>query len=285
MKFSYSEKEFICEYGKCSRAPLPFKEECIETARTISEQAKALGRIPVICLSGGLDSEVIVRSFMDAGVDFKLMTWRFKDKLNEHELAYVRMFCTQHGLETEYFDISPFWLNSPEAQKLFLDAHTTYLPFAYNMRLMNHIWANGGFPVLGEEGQLERSGQEWKYVEYEYDRALFRHAELHGMQSAGFLQHTVEILASFLTHPLMIELATGKNKLANILLTTSTPIKYQMYMEAWPDLKPRKKYTGIERIQEFVYENTTMLNATYGIAENRTWVKPYAAFVASLTDK
>lgn len=284
MKFPYSPHLFICNYGKAKYIPISFKDECINTARLLSQEAKTLGRVPTICLSGGLDSEVIVKSFLDAGEPFKLATFEFPNKLNEHEIAYTKMFCNEHQLETEYYPIDiASWIASAEAEKMFVETKAQYLPYVSHMKLISHIWENNGFPIVGEEGQLERLEGFWHYVEHEHDRTLYRYADLHGIEgSMGFLQHTPEMLLAMFQDPLMEELGTRQNKLANILLYTSREIKYRMYVRCWPDLKPRTKMTGAERIGKLVDERTFELFDKYGGQENRDWIMPYYGFVKSL---
>lgn len=287
MKFPYNEDRFICEYGIAKYIPVSFKDECINTAKRINEEAKAAGLIPTICLSGGLDSEVIVKSFIDAGVDFRLATFRFPDKLNEHELAYVNMFCKRHNLQTEFLDIDiKNFIVSEEAEKIFVETRAKYLPYVSHIKLIQHIWNNGGYPVVGEEGQLERAGTEWSYVEHEHDRTLFRYCEIHDIEGCmGFLQHTPEILLAMFQDPRMVELGLGKNKLANILLYTSRKIKYEMYIECWPNLVPRPKMTGAERIEQLVAEHTRLLYVKYGTDENRHWKMSYTDFINILIGK
>ena len=71
--------KFFIEFGKLTRQPLSWKEECIETARLIYETAN---EIPFVMFSGGLDSQIVVEAFRLSGVPFNVVTIRFNDNWN-----------------------------------------------------------------------------------------------------------------------------------------------------------------------------------------------------------
>ena len=71
-----SDKEdcFFIDFQACSRKPLPFRQECAATARYIADTTKE----PLIVLmSGGIDSEIVVRSFLEAEASFKVVFFFF----------------------------------------------------------------------------------------------------------------------------------------------------------------------------------------------------------------
>ena len=60
-------------------------------------------------LSGGMDSEVVVKAFLEAKVPFKTSTFRIMDSdviMNPHEIKNVERFCAANNLMPSYFDIS-----------------------------------------------------------------------------------------------------------------------------------------------------------------------------------
>jgi hypothetical protein len=181
-----------CSYARALRVPGTFKEECINTAKILGQEAARLNRVPMIFLSGGLDSEVVVKAFIEAGVDFQTVTFKFKDNHNQHEIHYVEKFCKHHGITPRYLEIDIIdWLETTEAKDLFVNSYCTYTEMLPHMKLMNTVWNDwGGMPVLGN-GDLyvvrdinpvwrmqDRTASQyiWKYVEYEYILAWFRHA-------------------------------------------------------------------------------------------------------------
>ena len=90
------DSKFECHYQKAKYMPSlvdGYKEEAIKICNHISDYAIANKQIPTILLSGGLDSEVVVRAFIDSGREFQCVTHRFANDLNKHEIEYIDYFC------------------------------------------------------------------------------------------------------------------------------------------------------------------------------------------------
>lgn len=271
---------FWCKYSRCSREPLSFKEECIETAKLISTKATEMGRTLYLFLSGGLDSEVMVKSFIAAGIDFRIITFKFKYGLNQHELALVDEFIKLNCLEGrhEYFEIDLVkWLRT--TADLAADAQVSNAGNLPHMYLMSHVWENlNGLPVLGNgDVYLEQIDGEWKYVELEYMLSWFRHAVKHKIYGAiGFYQFTPEITLAMLREPKIERLGLGKDAYANKLSDTSRFVKYRVYLEHWPDLKLRPKFSGTESALKIFNAHTDKLQELDSSAYDDKFMLSYA---------
>jgi hypothetical protein len=234
-------------------------------------------------LSGGQDSEVVVKAFLEAGVPFELLTYRFSNDENMHEMCYVDVFCKRHGLTPTYydFDIRP-WIQSKEAAEFFEASKTVHAGMLPHMKVMKHIVDSGGYPILGNgEVLLKRHGTKWNYIEYEYDLAWYRFAEAYSLPScAGFFQENPEIMLAALLDPITIKLGVGMNKTA-MLLDTSTEVKYDMYKSHWSDIVRRPKYRGGELIYPFFPMMTKKL-LSGRMQNDRTWTTPYETMVGEL---
>lgn len=240
-----------CQYARCTREPADFKEECKTTARLIAVQAKNIGRKPVLMLSGGLDSEVMTMAFMEAGVDFSVVTYEFEAGLNSHEINYVNKFKGRHDLNHTFykFDIKA-WLKSDEAHTMFKNTMVTSAGSLPHMKLIQHIWQEGGVPVVGNgDLYLENTSNGWQYTEMEYMLAWHRFAiDNKILCSTAFFQHTPEIVLAAVRHPVFQRLGTGLNSSANIIFKNSRYVKCEMYREIWPELEKRQKFHGAELI-------------------------------------
>ena len=284
--FSFNSGEtFTCAFTAANRAPLDFRSECANTARLLADEAKALNRVSTIFLSGGMDSEVVCMAFIEAQVPFKAITFRYPNGLNEHETAYVDKFVARTGIEHSYFDIDiQKWAFSAEAEELFLESESNHFEFMPHMKLMNHVWCNGGMPVMGNhEVEFCLVDGVWSYVKQEYAVPLFKHLKLYGMQgTVGFLQHTTEQVLAMALHPRMRALCEGKNKLANLLLKSSNEVKYEVYKDCWPEMEVRPKQTGAERVRGLMISRAHEMQKKQGRLFNRKWVVPYNQFIERL---
>lgn len=273
-----------CSYSRATRIPTSFSDECVRTAELVKSQADAHKRPVYVLLSGGLDSEVTAKAFVEAGIDFQPITFRFPNKLNEHELVYVRKFCDRHGLEPQYYDLDiKSWATSQEAKELFVNSQAHFYEMVPHMKLLDVIWHKyGGMPVMGN-GDLfmEQTETGWQYIEFEYILAWFRHA-IHSkiLGGIGFFQHTPEMTLAALRDPQMEKIGFGTDVTANTLLKDGRMAKYVMYRKHWPDLERRPKFNGGELLHKFYHELAEPLRQARTVQFNDKWTMPYAQFRA-----
>lgn len=277
------ENALYCRYERCTREPGSFRAECVQTALLIGEHAKKLGRTPYVLLSGGMDSEVAVLAFIEAGVPFKAITFRFKNLLNAHEIVHVERF-KKLGFAHEYFDIDILsWYKTPEAAKLFDESQCASFTMVPHMKLMSHVHELGGLPVLGNgDVYLEQDAGRWKYVELEYMLAWYRHAIKNRILGAiGFFQFTPEITLAMLREPKIQAIGENRDPYATKIYETSRFIKYAIYRKFWPELVNRQKYGGQERVREQFKARSLELLGSRDPYNDKVWCE-YSDFRAML---
>lgn len=89
-----------------------FAETCMSLALKISDACEKHGIKPTLLYSGGLDSEFMCRMFMDAEVDFQIVSFKFADGSNDYEWKYVEKFVEKYpDIEHHLFeiDIDKLW--------------------------------------------------------------------------------------------------------------------------------------------------------------------------------
>ena len=82
------ELTWTVDFGFCEYKPTNFKDECYRAARLITDSTT---EIPNIMFSGGNESEVVVRSFMDQEIPFKVSILKFKKNLNLNHLLKISL--------------------------------------------------------------------------------------------------------------------------------------------------------------------------------------------------
>lgn len=287
-KENYLTDNFFCNYSRCIREPLSFKEECINTAAEVHKQAVSLGKVPYILLSGGLDSEVVVKSFIDAGLAFKTISFRYENDQSSHEEIYIDKFVFDHKLDHSYYDINPAWLLSNEAILYCEQSACVRSEMLPHMKLIKHVWDNlNGFPILGN-GDLYASKEinkywllkdrslpkyEWLYVEYEYIVAWFRFAIANNiLGSLAFFQHNPYIVLSMIREPAMKKCLNDEL----IYKLSSRSTKPVIYKKHWPDLAIRMKYHGSEKVNGICIDLNRKLSSMY-FSDNK-WELPINDF-------
>jgi hypothetical protein len=98
-------KEDKCwvKFGKCTKRPKDFRSECIRAARLIYESTD---KKILIHLSGGIDSEIICRSFLGAKLPFDVCIWEFDHGHNKHDITYAIDFCKRYDIKPNFLKIN-----------------------------------------------------------------------------------------------------------------------------------------------------------------------------------
>ena len=137
------DQQWFARYGVCERAPYSFDVECFETAKLI----RRLQPDPIwILFSGGADSEVVLRSFLQQNITVKVAILRFKNDLNIHDIAYAVIACEKLHVSYQFFDLDllKFWEN--EALDLAKSAQCITPLLLPTMWLVDQL---DGYSVLG----------------------------------------------------------------------------------------------------------------------------------------
>lgn len=260
------KNQWWVSYGKCKTPPLTFHSECINTAKIIHQKSKGKS---TLLFSGGVDSEVVLQSFILAKLPIKAAILRFKNELNIHDISYAIIACEKLGVPYYFFDLDilKFWESN-----LFKYANPTYCSSPQLLSTMWLIDQINEFPVLGSgecllvkdipkdyvPGVSEYGHSEWKLYEKEKIASWYRHFMVRNRDGCpGFFQYTPELILSYILDPFVKKL-TG-NEITGKLCTASSKLKiYQQHF----DLIDRPKFTGFEKIQNYdSYYRNILLNA------------------------
>lgn len=228
------------KYGRCEREPFDFRRECIETAKLIRKQTT----LPInILFSGGIDSEIIVRSFIEANIPITCIIGKFKNNYNLHDISYAISFCKNNNVEFKEVevDLINFWKND-----LLKYTDKTYCispQFPVIMSLVDKIDA---YSIIGSgECYLINDNNIWYLVEKEKVASFYRYFLLTNKEGApGFFQYTPELMLSFLENDILKTIINSKEAYSD-----TYKIKPQIYKKMWPDLIERQKYTGFEKLK------------------------------------
>ncbi|MBK7845070.1 MAG: hypothetical protein IPJ71_15540 [Bdellovibrionales bacterium] len=252
------EQAWWVKYGRCRRQPHPFRDECVATARAI--RAKASGDIWIL-FSGGVDSETVLRSFLEAGISVRIAVARFKDQINLHDISWAVLTCNELGVPFHFFDLDllKFWRNEALSY--------AEISQCFSPQLLVTMWLSdqvSGYPVLGSGECLfrkeptapddsagksqdqDRNENRWFLIEKERIASWYRFFIARNREACpGFFQYTPEIMLSYLRDPLVHRLVN--DHLGDI--QSSEEVKLSIYQQHF-DLKTRPKYTGFEKVQE-----------------------------------
>jgi Asparagine synthase len=278
--FDDQRVNYWMKFGRCEYLPTSFKFECIRAARLISENAK---KPVLVCFSGGIDSEVVVRSFQEANVDFEVgimnLIYRGNTSLNQHDIKYAKDYVEQHKLKHIIIDID---------FDEFLQTHLLSNAKKYKSELVgillhremiksfpdHHCVLGGGDIQLQRHRFNDRPELTGLYLEEEeISISLMESArEIGNDVSNRFFMHTPEIMLAWIMDPDIQHWIKYEYALASPWTNMNYfGIKPYTLYRHWPDMAIRPKYTGLEKFYD-LYHNNQLDNDTRKIVDD---VKKY----------
>jgi len=277
---------FAVGYGRCKPGPFNFKGECYRAARLIHDSSDEVANI---MFSGGNESEIVVRSFFDQQIPFKVSILKFKNDLNLHDISFAVVFCEQRGIPYSIIDLNIKGFLEAEVYDY---AERTQCP---TPQLPSAMWLADqidGLPVMGSgepylakrlpddyiSGESLYEPSPWDFQEKERIQAWYRHFLIQERPAVpGFFQYTPELMYSFLNSPIVRELVN--NERHGKLSTVST--KGETYRLWFADMIPRSKYHGFEKVMEWEAFAREALTEKYGMYDRVVSVE-YHKFLDNL---
>ena len=147
--YFYDDKnsKFEIQFKKVTRSVGSFKEEAIRTAQYIREHTD---KTIYIAAGGGIDSELVCKAFMDAGIDFTVFTVKMSNSQNQFDIKMANDFCKKFNLKQVTVDLDPHEFFTNGIQR-FIDAgyQSTGIYRYYQLFTLEAIDKLGGCCVFG----------------------------------------------------------------------------------------------------------------------------------------
>ena len=274
--------KFWAGYGTVSRNVGTFKEECFRVAKLIKDRVDALSLPVDVLYSGGSDSEVMLRSFIEQDIPVNVNVVEFADNLNLQDVGCAYKFCDANGikpiihkldieefLESEAFEYADLSSCPTPQMLLFLwlyDQVEGVPVLGYNTNVVHRDFSKYWKWDLKTMTVIENKIKEYPKVPWYVKRnerhmSIFRYPMLKQKPAVpGFFIYTPEILLSFLHHPWTKHLAEcGEWGEIDVELS-----KKKIYEEGFPDIVQERKQTGFENIMHLDLKCRTVLMQKYG---------------------
>lgn len=234
--------------GGCTRKPMGLKAELIRTARVLNKQYPDL----TIFLSGGLDSEMALQSFLSAGITPRIATIRFPDDKNIHDIGPAMRMLDHMGLKYSIIDIDPEeFVMSGEA----FEIGARFQGYSFYQQLLMKVAIDYNAPMITiDEIELEKLPViDWETGKH-YDRWAFlkkedqdgvwrRFADATGIPAFNnFYSYSPESILAFLQLPTVDDLVN--DRIPGKLGWTSSKMK--IYSHLGYNFRKRPKWHGVE---------------------------------------
>ena len=232
-------------------------EEAQMAAALIYREARKLRQEIFLCLSGGIDSEAMLRAFISAGVPFQGIIMRFNDGLNDFDIKDIIQFCDKNHVPYEIFDLNVLDFFESGKYLQYGKMYQCQSPqLAAHLYLCDHI---KGCPVLSWQPpeiffyfDHKRKTQIFSFgLPGHLHNALLRYfVKKRRFGVPFFFLYTTELLKAFFKLPLLQKMIWLGGKGVDVYY--SYDIKCMTYSQADFSIEPRKdSYTGFEKIKNY----------------------------------
>jgi hypothetical protein len=244
--------QFHTRFNKPTEHVGIFKEELLKAAKsTVDHSTDKI----VILFSGGVDSEIMLRSFLDIGVIPNVVIARYENDYNIYDVSYAITICSILNVPYKIIDLNLQKFYENDAERLSDIAQIDRprcLPYCKLLEMVD------GFPVMGASdltpwrttNDYSTTGT-WMMRCWEHDIGWSKFLrEINKPGIAEWFKWTPGLVVSYLNTSWFNNLTSDKyyGKLG------SNSTKIIGYREAYPDLIERKKQTGFENIDHLVFK-------------------------------
>lgn len=197
--------------------------------------------------SGGVNSQIILRTYLDLKIPVNLYVVRYNDGINCDDVIHAEKICKSLNCQYQIidFNLQSFFENDVEDiyQKCFsLEAR--------KLVLLKVIEKTTGTPIFGDnEFYFVKKDNSWllKLTEENF-RMLTCSKNFNRSMMPSWFYHSPELLLSYL------QLPTIKNLFENNLIgkMSSASIRGVIHKEYWKDFVDRKKMIGFENYTKYI---------------------------------
>lgn len=216
------------DYDVCNTIPDTFINENIKAANLIRESTS----LPIyIFYSGGINSEIVLKTFKKAKIDFKVVLLKFKKDYNLHKLFWAKKYLDANQIQyvTIELDLKEFFIN--EALYYVHAGQVIDAEIPAKLWLINQI---DGYPVFGNSLQIKNYRGKRCLAERESKASIARYLIKTNREGCpNFFHYTPSQILSFIQHK--------ENMLDDY--------KYQIYSKYY-DIERRHEYTGYELLKQ-----------------------------------
>jgi len=279
---NYDPDSFKIWYSPCERQSLSWTEEIKIAATTI---AQATNKDIWVCMSGGVDSEIVARTLKNANIPFRVLICRFLDDLNSHDISFAIEHCKFYGIDYKIFDFDIIEFLR-EGYKTHMNQNlVSNNVFRYlTIELLQQIEDMNGYAIVGgKSAGLEL--QQKRLVEVDpnndpvcdtYDIGSLAPLEWcrknNLNHSVFFYQTTSEIHAAYLKDP--VNQLLINNPYMSRSGWMGPPAKTMMVRSLFPELKPRPKHNGFESIKDLRLATEIKMAQYFGL-DAEVWDKRF----------
>jgi len=242
----HQESSFNLRFNKKVDSYIPsYKDALLNNARLMRDRYSE----PFdVMLSGGIDSEVVVRTFHTLGIPHNTLIFRLEDDMNIRDVNSAVKICTELGIKYKIIDFNLQKFFENDALEIFEKSFASGVGRLPRLKWLEY---SDNIPVFcdGEpywKRELERDYSQksiWKLIleEEYYSCSIF--AKNTGRTAiCDWYEYSPDVMLSYLEIPLIKKLLNDEVEGKLSSWSSRTPI----HQEIWPTIEPKLKLIGYE---------------------------------------
>jgi hypothetical protein len=226
--------------------PLPtYKDALFNNARIMRDSY----REPFdVCLSGGIDSEVVVRVFKELGITHNTFIFRCENNYNVRDVTGAISLCEELNIQYKIIDFNLQQFYENDALELL---HKTYTPYAGRLPRLKFIDYLDNIPVFcdGEPywkrtlGSDYSQKSEWFFelAEQCYGVSLYA-KQINRTVMGDWYEFTPEVMLTYVQLPFVQRLLNDQI----VGKTSNATSRVHIHQEFFPNIKHKEKLVGYE---------------------------------------
>lgn len=256
------ETEFDLKLDPVTRPVLSWREEVLHTASNIGKLADK----PIaLWLSGGIDSEVVARAFLELGIDFTAISFKHSTGTNDHDIRWAKKFCAENNINHKIltFD-TDYFFNIKVQEYISMGIRSPRVWRYFQLFMIETSEQMGMCGVLGSGEQLYKTIDGKICLQYRSDLTIIpQWCEQHNvLHFPYFYQQNSEIFASYIKTDFISCLLSCPDNFVNVLPNGSLE-KMMVIHRFWPAIERRRKFDGFEQILELKNKTNDLLKEQF----------------------
>lgn len=231
---------YQAKLGKAKHTNMSWRNACLFAARDM--WSKCLDPYIMVCLSGGIDSEVAIRCFVEQNIPVKAAILKMKHDLNYHDYKLAIKFCEKYNIEYYIFEVDAIDFLHNDMWN-YADTHKMISPqIPFQLWLLDQF---DEFPVVcGGDLPLFVLDKEIYYRMKPQTTTVSRHLMLNNRIGGPLFHiHNPEQVYSFINDEIM---RLWRKQYISSPIDDILYLKPLIYEKHFPNLIPRWKWTGLE---------------------------------------
>lgn len=242
---------FHTTYGMVDEPIKTFKQALLDNAKSTVDHYP--NEKFDLLFSGGIDSELMLRAYLEIGHPVRVNIFRYENNFNLYDVSYAVVVCEQLGVPFKIIDFNLQKFFENDAVTVSGEAQSDRPRALVQLAFLNYL---DGLPISGSSDcrwfrphDDYTVKAEWRVEDFEHDIAMDRYAAFKNRPAImQWFKWTPQVVVSWFKLDWFKRLVN--DEIPGKLGVVST--KLEGYREAYPNLLPRVKKTGFESIDHLV---------------------------------